>query len=298
MISDTSNLSRREALAALGLMALSCNTGLSAQSGTAAKKRPKGIAIQLYTVRDPAKKDLDGTLKKVRDMGWEYVQWSGMPNLPGDKIRAALDAAQLKAISAHVAIEPFEQDFDAAVRGWKTVGVDHLALGSMMKDCTGNLEAWLSGVKRLAAVGAKLREEGIRFAYHTHAPDFQKYKDDPRRKIDIMLESAPAKDLMAEFDVAWVYVGSVNSGCAGPADYLRKYKGRTPVIHVKDLKPMKKGGKVQFTPVGQGVQNWKEIFAAAHESGVEWFAYEQDNGQGGSPFDWARQSLEFMTKNI
>ena len=82
-----------------------------------------------------------------------------------------------------------------------------------------------------------------------------------------------------------------------PADYLRKYKGRTPVIHVKDLKPLEKGGKVQFMPLGQGVQNWKEIFAAAHESGVEWFAYEQDSGEG-SPFDWARTSFEFLNKNL
>ncbi len=112
MNSDSNNLSRREALAALGLLALSCKTGLSATPETAAaKKRPKGIAIQLYTVRDPAKKDLDGTLKKLRDMGWEYVQWSGMPNLPGDKIRAALDGAQLKAISAHIGIEPLREGF-------------------------------------------------------------------------------------------------------------------------------------------------------------------------------------------
>ena len=293
MNSNTSNLSRREALGALGLLALSCKTGLSASPETAAtKKRPKGIAIQLYTVRDPAKKDLDGTLKKLRDMGWEYVQWSGMPNLSGDKIRAALDAAQLKAISAHVAIEPFEKDFDAAAHTWKEVGVDHLAIGSMMKECTANVEAWLRGVKRLAAVGAKLREEGIRFAYHTHAPDFQKFPADPRRKIDIMLESAPATDLKAEFDVAWVLAGG-----ASPADYLRKYKGRSPVIHVKDIKPLAKGGKVQFTPLGQGAQNWKEVITAAHESGVEWLAYEQDSGQG-SPFDWARESLDFLNKNV
>ncbi len=64
------------------------------------------MALQLYTLRDPAKQDLAGTLKKVREMGWEYVQWSGMPNLPADKIRAELDAAGLKAIAAHVAIEP------------------------------------------------------------------------------------------------------------------------------------------------------------------------------------------------
>ncbi len=91
MKSDTTVLSRREVLAALGALALSCKTGLAAAPDTAAtKKQHRGIAIQLYTVRDPAKKDLGGTLKKLRDMGWEYVQWSGMPNLPGDKIRRGL----------------------------------------------------------------------------------------------------------------------------------------------------------------------------------------------------------------
>ena len=291
MNSDDTKLTRREVLAAVGLLALSCKTGLAADA-EAAKKRPKGIAIQLYTVREPAKKDLDGTLKKLHAMGWENVQWSGMPDLPADKIRAALDAAQLKAISAHVKVEPFEKDFEANLHFWKTVGVDHLAVGTMMNDCRANLEAWLRGAKRLAALGAKLRAEGIRFAYHNHNMEFGKFPADPRRKIDILYESTSANDLKAEFDVAWVFAGGAN-----PADYLRKYKGRSPVIHVKDLMSLKKGGKVQFTPLGQGVQNWKEIFAAAHESGVEWYAYEQDSGQG-SPFDWARESLAFMRKNL
>ena len=210
---------------------------------------PKGIAIQLYTVRDPAKKDLAGTLKKLRAMGWENVQWSGMPNLPFDKIQSALDAAQLRAISAHVTIDSLEKDFDETVRGWKAMGVEHLAIGTMMADCKADLEGWLRGAKRLAAVGAKLREEGIRFAYHNHNFEFSKFPGDPRRKIDILLESTPATDLKAEFDVAWVHIGG-----ADPADYLRKYKGRVPAIHVKDHVPMKKGGKVQFTPLGQGAE--------------------------------------------
>ena len=93
------------------------------------------MALQLYTLRDPAKKDLADTLKKAREMGWEYVQWSGMPNLPAEKIREALDTAGLKAIAAHVGIEPFEKDFDANVKFWKTVGVKDLAPGGMMNDC-------------------------------------------------------------------------------------------------------------------------------------------------------------------
>ncbi len=103
--------SRREALKAMGLLALASSPLLS----LAATKKP-GLALQLYTLRDPARKDLADTLKKAREMGWEYVQWSGMPNLPADKIRGALDTAGLKAIAAHTGIEPFEKDFEANVR--------------------------------------------------------------------------------------------------------------------------------------------------------------------------------------
>ena len=59
---------------------------------------------------------------------------------------------------------------------------------------------------------------------------------------------------------------------------------------------MKKGGKVEFQPLGQGALKWKEIFAAGRESRIEWFVYQQDNGDG-SPFDYARASHEFLVKN-
>ena len=90
-------------------------------------------------------------------MGWRYVQWSGMPVLPADKIRAALDKAGLKCIACHTTIESFEKDFDGQVAFWKTVGNKDVAPGGMMKDCTANLQAWLTGAKRLDELGAKLR---------------------------------------------------------------------------------------------------------------------------------------------
>ena len=88
MTSDNVNLTRREALAALGLLALSRRTTASeTPENTIASKAKGRMALQLYTMREPARKDLSGTLKKVREMGWEYVQWSGMPNLPAEEIR-------------------------------------------------------------------------------------------------------------------------------------------------------------------------------------------------------------------
>jgi len=299
---DHSTLSRREALALLGLLTASGSTAVfGGQQKTApAVGSPKSkpvrgirIALQLYTLREPAKADLAGTLKKAREMGWEYVQWSGMPDLSAEKIRQALDAAGLKAMAVHVGMEGFEKDFDGSAAFWKTVGALDVAPGSMMKDCLNTLDAWLRGAKRLDAIGARLRAVGMRLSYHNHSFEFEKFPGDERFKLDILMESTGAKNLNAELDTAWVF-----NGGADPAAYIRKYKGRCPLIHVKDIAaavPAK--GKVQFKPLGQGALNWKEIFAAGRESGVEWYIYEQDGGEG-SPFDYARASYEFLAKNV
>ena len=251
-----------------------------------------GIALQLYTLRDAAKADLPGALKKAREIGWEYVQWSGMPDMPAEKIREALDAAGLKAIAAHTDVERFEKDFDGEVKFWKTVGSNDVATGGMMKDCSGSLEAWLAGAKRLDAMGAKLRNAGMRLSFHNHSGEFSKFPGDPRCKLDIVYEATSPENLFAELDLAWVQVGG-----ADPAAYIRKYTKRCPVIHAKDLSGDKGIGKNIFAPLGKGILKWPDIFAAGREAGIEWYVYEQDNGQG-SPFDFARASYEFLAKHM
>jgi sugar phosphate isomerase/epimerase len=280
--------SRRKALKAIGLLVLVCPPLIPAN----AAPRKRGIALQLYTLRDQAKKDLTDTLKKVREMGWEYVQWSGMPKLPAEKIRAELDAAGLKAIAAHTGMEPFEKNFDSKVEFWKTVGIKDIAPGSMMEDCKSDLKAWLEGARRLDALGAKFRAAGLRLSYHNHDFELKKFPGDERRKLDILMESTSAQNLCAEFDLAWLRVGGVD-----PAAYIRKYKGRCPVVHAKDVVRASKGKPMQFKPLGQGELSWPEIFAAGDEAGIEWYIYEQDSGEG-SPFDYARASYEFLSKHV
>lgn len=287
---DQVKLSRREAMAAFG--ALAASTQLSFSASAEETKAKAGIALQLYTLRDPAKADLPGTLKKAREMGWEYVQWSGMPGLPAEKIREALDTAGLKAIAAHISVERFETDFDAEVKFWKTVGANDVAPGGMMKGATKSLEAWLDGAKRLDVVGAKLRNVGMRLSFHNHSGEFAKFPGDPRCKLDILYEETGPENLFAELDLAWVQVGR-----ADPAAYIRKYKNRCPVIHAKDLSGDKGKGKNIFAPLGKGILNWSDIFAAGREAGIEWYVYEQDKCDG-DPFDSAHISFEFLKKNV
>jgi sugar phosphate isomerase/epimerase len=282
MQSNMSGMSRRVALGVVGLLLLSGATTWGAD------REKAGIALQLYTLREPAKKDLEGTLKKVAEMGWRYVQWSGMPKMTAEEIRAALDKAGLKCIASHQVVEPFEKEFDKEVAFWKTVGNKDVAPGGMMRDCTKNLEAWLNGCKRLDEVGAKLRGVGMRLSFHNHGMEFDKFPNDPRTKHQILMDSTKPENLCAELDIAWAHAAGVDV-----PSYIRKLKGRIPVVHAKDVKV--DGKKHTLMPLGQGQVPWKEVFAAGKEAGIEWYIYEQDNGQG-SPFDYARISYEFLSK--
>lgn len=285
-------LSRRQALAAMGAMALSAK--FAGAADTVTEDTFKGIALQLYTLRVPAKDDLAGTLKKVREMGWEYVQWSGMPNLSAQEIRDALDAADLKAISSHIGIEGFEQDFEAQVAFWKTVGNKDVAPGGMMGDCKESLEAWKRGAARLDAVGAKLREVGMRLSYHNHDWEFGKFEGDDRAKLDILMAETTPGNLCAELDLAWVKAGG-----ADPAATMLNYKNRCPMIHAKDLVKSKSllTRGVRFVPLGQGILDWPAIFDAGKQAGVEWWIYEQDNADK-DIFECAQESYDFLKKNL
>jgi len=281
MRTDAFGMSRREALGALGLLAVSGRASLASPAKA-------GIALQLYTLRDPAKKDLADTLKKAAEMGWKYVQWSGMPGLPADQVRAALDKAGLQCIAAHVGIESFEKKFDEQVAFWKTVGAKDVAPGGMMKDCTATLEGWKKGAQRLDELGAKLRAAGMRLSFHNHSMEFGKFPEDPRAKLDILMESTKPENLCAELDLAWAATAG-----ADPAAYIRKFKGRCPVIHAKDVAI--DGKKHTLKPLGQGSLKWNEIFAAGKEAGIEWYVYEQDSGEG-SPFDYTKASYDFLSR--
>lgn len=287
---NTSGMSRRDALIALGALALSARAGISVAEETG--KATNGIALQLYTLREPAKKDLAGTLKKVREMGWEYVQWSGMPNLSAEEIRAALDEAGLQAIAAHCGMEGFETDFDNQVKFWKTVGTMDVAPGGMMGDCQDSLEAWKKGAARLDAIGAKLKDVGMRLSYHNHDKEFKSFPEDPRSKLEILYEETSPEHLYAELDLAWVQVGG-----ADPAETLLKYTNRCPVIHAKDYEGKSLLRRVKFVPLGEGELKWDGIFAAGKKAGVEWWVYEQDNADR-DIFECAQISYDFLKKNV
>ena len=112
--------------------------------------------------------------------------------------------------------------------------------------------------------------------------------------------------LQTELDTCWVKVAGE---C--PVAYIKKYAGRSPVVHLKDFikegKPAnmyeligietekkEETGKFEFRPVGHGMQDFPPILEAAVESGAEWVVVEQDQSYDTASIDAIKMSREYL----
>ena len=112
-----------------------------------------------------------------------------------------------------------------------------------------------------------VKEAGMGLLYHNHDFEFQKIGDE--YMIDILYAQTPS--LLVEADTCWV-----NQGGVDPIEFLKKYKNRTPVLHLKDSVGRKSEGNFQLRPNGYGELDIKGLVEAAPDCGVEWLVVEQD----------------------
>jgi sugar phosphate isomerase/epimerase len=238
------------------------------------------FALQLYTVRDHLEKDVPGTLKQVKEMGYDYVETAGTVGLTTAEFRQVLDDAGLTAISAHLGHEDVPAIIDAA----KTLGVECAVCGVHFEG-GGTRDDWAGAGRTMKASGAQLREAGIQLCYHNHAHEFVTV--DGEHALDIMFNAATPETLASELDLYWVKYGEQD-----PLGTLKKYAGRCPLLHIKD---MAAGADRAFAEVGQGIIDWVPIFEVAPDLGVKWFIVEQDICPGDS-LESARISAEFMAR--
>src|SRR5436853_7888342 len=106
-------MNRREFLAALGVAAVGsqigcASAGVGAAPGT---RRLKKVGIQLYTLRDDARRNLEGTLVNIAQSGYKEVELlSSMNNfsIAPARLRQILDRNGLTAPSTVVDAAIFE----------------------------------------------------------------------------------------------------------------------------------------------------------------------------------------------
>ena len=267
------------------------------------------VGLQLYSVRDEMEKDMDATLKAVKEMGYDYVEFAGYYGKTAEEVRAILDKYNLNCISVHQGYEVFLDEPQKNVDYLKTIGAKFCAIPWMGEEKHKGHEAFDKTVKEIAQVAALLKENGIQMMYHNHDFEFHKYEG--KFLLDWLYETVPADLLQPQIDTCWVHYAGYD-----PCEYITKYAGRIKVLHLKDFvcKNLAQGpvyalidntGKSQggddkadsgfeFRPVGQGIQDFPAILDAAEKAGIDYVIVEQDGWPTATSMESVKQSREYL----
>jgi len=262
------------------------------------------IALQLYSVRDDMANDFYGTLKKVKELGYDGVEFAGLFGKTANEVKEMCNALGLKPISAHVPFVDMMANPDI-INTYAEIGCEYVVIPYLTEEYRPGKEKFSEVIEGAKVLGEKANSLGLTLAYHNH--DFEFTKLDGKYALDILYDTVPATLLETQLDTCWVNVGGEN-----PAEYIKKYSGRVNILHLKDFVGSKcenmyaligidenekkdTAGKFELRPVGKGVQNFPEILAAAEKAGTKWVVVEQDQpSMGLTPMECAKVSIDYL----
>ena len=186
------------------------------------------IAVQLYSVRNEATADLYSTLKQVKEMGYDGVEFAGLYNNKPADIKAWCAELGLTPISAHVPYVDLIKNPIGVLSAYAEIGCKYVAVPYLSPEHRPDNPNFPYVVDFIGILGRAAKTFEIQLLYHNH--DFEFMKVDGKYALDILYDTVSADLLQTELDTCWVNIGGEN-----PAEYIRKYSNRSPVVHLKDF---------------------------------------------------------------
>ena len=294
------------AIVAVAMMA-SCASKPQQECCGGCKEFP--IGLQLYSVRGDMEQDFKGTLQKVKDMGYDGVEFAGLFGNAPEQVKAWCEEIGLNPISAHVPLADMFADVDKVIADYKALGCEYIVVPYVTEERRPGGELFLQMVEEIRSIGQKCKDAGLTLLYHNHDFEF-KTLESGEYGLDYLYANVPADLLQTELDECWVKYSGVD-----PVEYLKKYTGRAPVVHLKDYYKEgemegdpyaliglnegeeKKSAAFEFRPLGCGVQDIPAIIKAAVKAESKWLIVEQDQPSlDKSPMECVAMSMEYIKK--
>jgi sugar phosphate isomerase/epimerase len=244
------------------------------------------IALQLWTVRDHlgSETEVARTLARVREIGYEHVQVSGLSWLSPRRIRELTDDAGLGICATHeeardIVEEPTKVAEKLAALGCRFTAYPH---PHVPLDTLDDVFALADSLSR---AGEVLRRHGRLLTYHNHALEFRKLGG--KCILDWLYERSDPILLHAELDTYWVQMGG-----ADPAGYCARLSGRLPLLHLKDY-VISPANQPIMAALGEGNLAFPIILREAEMADCQWYIVEQDHGYT-DPFAAIATSFRYL----
>jgi len=264
------NFLRQTALAT-GAMTLATQSGLPAPAG------PMGLPIgfQTWVVRERLAKDFEGTLRQMARMGYQAVEMCSPPDyvesgfgplasLKALEMRRIIEGTGLVCESCHYPFEGLKANVDARIAFAKELGLTQIVISSFWLNDKATLADWQRSCDDANRVGEKTKQAGLQLVFHNH--HFEVKQLEGVLIYDAMMARLDPKLVKMQFQVAVISEGFE------AATFFKKYPGRFQSMHLADWSAKEK----KSVTLGQGVVDWKKLFAAAKTGGVKNYFVEMD----------------------
>ena len=267
------------------------------------------LGLQLYSVRGEMAKDFEGTLKKVSEIGYKYVEFAGYFGKSAKEIKAILEKYGLVCESVHQTLSiNDEAKAKEEVEFLKELGVKYVFIPWYDKEKLAGTEAWCETVENFRKMAALLKEYGMTLGYHNH--DFEFARHEGKFLHDHIFDEIGRENIIPELDTCWVRYAGLD-----PAAKIMEFKGYVPVVHLKDFtckelasgpvyeliggaSAQKTDNGFRFRPVGSGMQDFKAILEACEMAGTDSVIVEQDSCYEEGEISAITSSYEYLTSNF
>jgi len=271
--------------------------GVSAFGQTTSKADKKSdpnhsvIGVQLYSFRNEMKTDLEGSLEKVKAMGFTFVETGAYNGKTVAEFKSLLDKNNLQVVSFFADYNKLKTDFAAVVADAKTMNAKYVIVAWIPHQKEFNLADCDLAIKDFNEIGEKLAKEGLRFAYHIHGYEFAPHGNGTL--MDKLMAETKPQFVNIQMDVFWVaHPGQY------PVAFLKKYGKRIHLMHLKDMQKGLKGDLTGHADVetnvtiGTGSIDYATIVREARKLGVKYLFIEDESSRS---ITQVPASLKYLT---
>jgi sugar phosphate isomerase/epimerase len=287
-------MQRRTFLTSLAVAAAASRLGAcatassgAAMSGTGTR-RLKRVGIQLYTLRDDARGNLEGTLTNIANAGYKEVELLASMNnfgMPAVQLRALLDKLGLTAPSTHIGAENFD-NLNAVFDEAGTLGHQYIVLASLpYGPGKATLDDYRRWADKLNEAGRQARARTLWMAFHDEAYDYSPLIEG-QMPYDVLADRTDPSLVRLQLDT-----GNAVEGGRDPFDLMRKYGSRYYLFHIKDAARL---GAPNDTELGKGMIDFSKLLGMVSDVDDKHFYVEQETYPG-APLDSAKRDFAYLS---
>lgn len=266
-------------------------------------EKPKyKMGLQAFTIRDALAKDLVGSLKTVKSLGYEDLELYGFDaekvayyGYKAKDFKQLLDDLGLSSSSCHYGFADYvnasnddlAKFVDSCITGALTLKSSYITWPWMAPEHR-TLETFERLPELLNRIGEQVKQAGLGFAYHNHDFEFHTYGD--TTGFDMIIKGTDASLVKIQLDLYW----AIHSAKKSPQKLIAMAPERFVMWHIKDMDKVTR----DYSELGNGSIDYSKMLPKLDRSALEFYYLEQGGNFAQNSMQSIRDSAYFFKNNL